>query len=200
MVERKKTLVMKQSKALLWVAALVSLVAFTNCKGKTGPAGTEPSTEEAVMPAATDTATIVVPPAPAAVTPPAKTPEKTTSGSKQEKPAPVAPVDESEHVFEVVETMPEFPGGQAELMKYLNKNMKYPVAAAEKGVEGNVVVQFVVYKDGSIVDPVVVKSVDPILDKEAIRVVSSMPKWKPGVQGGKIVRTKYTLPVKFELK
>ncbi len=85
-------------------------------------------------------------------------------------------------------------------MQYLSKNIKYPTIAQENGVQGRVIVQFVVNKDGSIVDPVVARSVDPYLDKEAIRVVSSMPKWKPGMQRGKPVRVRYTLPVAFKLQ
>lgn len=105
-----------------------------------------------------------------------------------------------EEVFQVVEKMPEFPGGMQELMKYLQKNIKYPSISQENGVQGRVIVQFVVNKDGSIVDPVVVKSVDPYLDKEALRVVKTMPKWSPGEQRGKPVRVKYTLPVQFRLQ
>ncbi len=105
-----------------------------------------------------------------------------------------------EEVFMVVENMPEFPGGMGELMKFLSKNIKYPTIAQENGVQGRVIVQFVVNKDGSIVDPVVVRSVDPYLDKEALRVVKAMPKWKPGMQRGKAVRVKYTVPVTFKLQ
>lgn len=110
------------------------------------------------------------------------------------------PEEKEEEVFQVVEKMPEFPGGMAELMKYLQKNIKYPSIAQENGIQGRVIVQFVVNKDGSIVDPVVMKSVDPYLDKEALRVVKAMPKWTPGEQRGKPVRVKYTLPVQFRLQ
>ncbi|MFA6812329.1 MAG: TonB family protein [Bacteroidaceae bacterium] len=103
-------------------------------------------------------------------------------------------------IFDVVEKMPEFPGGMAALMTYLSKNIKYPTIAAENGTQGRVIVQFVVNRDGSIVDPKVVRSVDPYLDKEAIRVISSMPKWKPGMQRNKPVRVKYTVPVMFRLQ
>ena len=97
--------------------------------------------------------------------------------------------------------MPEFPGGQAELMKYLASNVKYPVIAQENGIQGRVICQFVVNKDGSIVDVEVVRSGgDPSLDKEAVRVIKSMPKWKPGKQRGKAVRVKYTVPVLFRLQ
>lgn len=103
-------------------------------------------------------------------------------------------------IFQVVEVMPEFPGGMGECLKFLGKNIKYPTIAQENGVQGRVIVQFVVNKDGSIVDPVVVRSVDPYLDKEALRVIKSMPKWKPGQQRGKAVRVKYTVPVTFKLQ
>lgn len=107
--------------------------------------------------------------------------------------------EKEEEIFQVVENMPEFPGGMAELMKFLQKNIKYPTISQENGVQGRVIVQFVVNRDGSIVDPVVMRSVDPYLDKEALRVVKSMPKWKPGEQRGKPVRVKFTLPVMFRL-
>ena len=118
--------------------------------------------------------------------------------------APVeAPVEEEEEevVFMVVETMPEFPGGQQALFKYLSENVKYPVIAQENGIQGRVICQFTVNKDGSIVDVQVVRSGgDASLDKEAVRVIKSMPKWKPGKQRGKAVRVKYTVPVNFKLQ
>lgn len=110
------------------------------------------------------------------------------------------PVEKEEEIFQVVEAMPEFPGGTAELMKWLQKNIKYPSISQENGVQGRVIVQFVVNRDGSIVDPVVLRSVDPYLDKEALRVVKAMPKWKPGEQRGKAVRVKFTLPIQFRLQ
>ena len=117
----------------------------------------------------------------------------------------VPPVVETEKVDEdvihvSVEFMPEFPGGTAALMKYLGANIKYPTISQEMGSAGKVIVQFVVDKDGTITDPTVVRGVDAYLDKEAIRVISSMPKWKPGVQNGKKVRVKYTVPVVFRLQ
>ncbi|MDD2996586.1 MAG: energy transducer TonB [Paludibacter sp.] len=108
--------------------------------------------------------------------------------------------EEDNVVFQVVEKMPSFPGGDAALFKFLNENVKYPVIAQENGVQGRVICQFVVNRDGSIVDVEVVRSVDPSLDKEAIRVIKSMPKWSPGQQRGKPVRVKYTLPVNFRLQ
>ena len=118
--------------------------------------------------------------------------------------APVeAPAEEEEEevVFVVVESMPEFPGGQQALFKFLSENIKYPVIAQENGIQGRVICQFTVNKDGSIVDIEVVRSGgDPSLDKEAVRVIKSMPKWKPGKQRGKPVRVKYTVPVSFKLQ
>ena len=114
-----------------------------------------------------------------------------------------APVEEEEEevIFVVVESMPEFPGGQQALFKYLAENVKYPVIAQENGIQGRVICQFVVHKDGSIVVVVAVRSSgEPSLDKEAVRVINSMPKWKPGKQRGKPVRVKYTVPVNFRLQ
>ncbi|KAA6334551.1 hypothetical protein EZS27_017132 [termite gut metagenome] len=107
---------------------------------------------------------------------------------------------EEQVIFEVVENMPEFPGGMSELMQYFSKNIKYPTIAQENGTQGRVIVQFVVNRDGSIVDPVVVRSIDPYLDREALRVIMAMPKWKPGMQRGKSVRVKFTVPVQFRLQ
>ena len=119
----------------------------------------------------------------------------------EEKIAEPEPVKEEEtKVFDVVEQMPSFPGGPSALMQYLNSNIKYPVVAEENGVQGRVVCTFVVERDGSITDVRVVKSVDPSLDKEAVRVVKSMPKWIPGKQNGSAVRVKYTVPVTFRLQ
>ena len=118
----------------------------------------------------------------------------------------VAPTVEEEEpeeaeIFEVVEKMPEFPnGGMVGLMQFLSKNIKYPPIAQENGTQGRVIVQFVVNKDGSIVDAKVIRSVDPYLDKEALRVINAMPKWNPGEQRGKPVRVKYTVPVTFRLQ
>lgn len=103
-------------------------------------------------------------------------------------------------VFDVVEQMPSFPGGPSALMKYLSENVRYPVVAQENGVQGRVVVSFVVEKDGHITDVKVVRSVDPSLDKEAARVVKSMPSWIPGKQNGSAVRVKYNVPVSFKLQ
>jgi protein TonB len=115
-------------------------------------------------------------------------------------PVEVAEEKNMDIAYEVVEEMPEFPGGMAECLKFIGKNIKYPTIAQENGVQGRVIIQFVVNQDGSIVDPVVMRSVDPYLDKEALRVIKMMPKWKPGKQRGKAVRVKYTVPVTFKLQ
>jgi len=112
----------------------------------------------------------------------------------------VPPAVEETKIFEVVEQMPSFPGGDAALMQFLSKNIKYPVVAEENGIQGRVIATFVVERDGSITDVKVVKSVDPSLDKEAVRVLKSMPKWIPGKQNGSNVRVKYTVPVTFRLQ
>ncbi len=114
-----------------------------------------------------------------------------------------APVEEEEEevIFVVVESMPEFPGGQQAMMRYIAENIKYPVIAQENGIQGRVICQFVVEKDGKVSDIQVVRSSgEASLDKEAQRVIGSMPKWKPGKQRGKPVRVKYTLPVNFRLQ
>ena len=116
-------------------------------------------------------------------------------------PPPPAPKPEvSNKVFDVVEEMPHFPGGAAALQAFLSSNTKYPVVAQENGVQGRVIVSFVVERDGSITDVRVVRSVDPSLDREASRVVRSMPRWSPGKQNGSAVRVKYTVPVVFRLQ
>ena len=131
-------------------------------------------------------------------------------GAEESKQAPKVKytevkVDESEAkpsdvTFQVVEEMPEFPGGMQECMVFLAKNVKYPVAAQEAKIEGRVIVQFVVKKDGTIADPIVMRGVSPELDAEALRVVSLMPNWKPGRQRGKAVNVKYTIPIMFRLQ
>ena len=113
---------------------------------------------------------------------------------------PVKPKEEENKVFDVVEQMPSYPGGNGALMQYLSSHIKYPVIAEENGIQGRVICTFVVERDGSITDVRIAKSVDPSLDKEAMRVVSSMPKWIPGKQNGSAVRVKYTLPVTFRLQ
>lgn len=120
--------------------------------------------------------------------------------AKEEIAQPEPPKEEENKVFDVVEEQPSFPGGQGALMQWLHDNIKYPVIAAENGIEGRVIVQFVVSKSGSISNVNVVRGVDPSLDKEAVRVVSNMPNWTPGKQNGTTVNVRYTLPVTFKLQ
>lgn len=110
------------------------------------------------------------------------------------------PEFEESKVFDVVEEMPQFPGGYAALLEYLAKNIQIPVDAEENGVQGRVICTFVVERDGSLGDIRVVKSVEPSLDQEAVRVIKSMPKWTPGKQNGSYVRVQYTVPVQFCLQ
>ena len=131
-----------------------------------------------------------------------------TEDAKEEVVAPVStdvtavPTDSvaKDEVFMVAEQMPEFPGGMKELLKFLQDNLKYPENAMKKNVQGRVIVQFVVEKDGTPTEFNVVRSVDPDLDAEALRVLQTMPKWKPGMQRGEVVRVKFTVPVSFKLQ
>lgn len=117
------------------------------------------------------------------------------------KPKENIPIDPNDmKIYEVVEEMPSFPGGMSALMTWLSQNIKYPAVAAEAKVEGRVMTQFVIEKDGSINDVKVIQSVDPSLDKEAVRVVKNMPRWTPGKQNGLAVRVKYTFPLTFKLQ
>ena len=118
--------------------------------------------------------------------------------------APVPSMDElaqkgTDHVYQVVDEMPQFPGGNRAMMAYIGQNIKYPAEAVAKGIEGRVVVQFVVNKEGDLQDIKVMKSIDPLLDQEAIRVISSMPKWTPGKLKGEAVNIQYTLPIQFNI-
>lgn len=110
-----------------------------------------------------------------------------------------AQTKKNDMVFDVVEVMPQYPGGQIAMLQYLMKNIKYPEQAVKEGIQGRVTVRFIVEKDGSISDVKPVLSVHPLLNKEAVRVVKSMPKWTPGKQNGKPVRVRFNLPVMFKL-
>ena len=111
-----------------------------------------------------------------------------------------AQTKKNDMLFSVVEVMPQYPGGQIAMMKYIMENMKYPEQAMKEGIQGRVTVRFIVEKDGSISDVKPVLSVHPLLNKEAVRVVESMPKWTPGKHNGKPVRVRFNLPVMFKLK
>lgn len=110
-----------------------------------------------------------------------------------------AQTKKNDMVFDVVEVMPQYPGGQIAMLKYIMENMKYPKQAMKEGIQGRVAVRFIVEKDGSISDVKPILSVHPLLNKEAVRVVKSMPKWTPGKQNGKPVRVRFNLPIMFKL-
>jgi protein TonB len=112
----------------------------------------------------------------------------------------VREVVDEEQIFTIVEEMPSFPGGDAALMKYLGNNIKYPAIAKDAGIQGTVYVTFVVNEQGLVKDAKVLRSIGGGCDEEAIRVVQSMPKWKPGKQRGKSVKVQYNLPIRFTLK
>lgn len=107
---------------------------------------------------------------------------------------------QNDKVYEKVEVMPEYPGGMQALFEYMQNNIKYPVEAQKQKIEGRVIVAFIIEKDGSITDIHPLKAVHPLLDKEAVRMVSNMPKWKPGEVKGKTVRVSFALPVNFKLQ
>lgn len=112
---------------------------------------------------------------------------------------PQMPVPQDSDVVRTVEQLPEFPGGMVAFMKWLTRNLHYPVQAQQQRIEGRVVVSFIVNKDGSIASPKVVKSADPLLDSEALRVIRMMPRWKPGILDEKPCRTMFAIPINFKI-
>ena len=125
---------------------------------------------------------------------------KVVKSDEQSKADAATPQTDKSRTFDVVEQMPEYPGGASALFQFLAKNIKYPAEAEKAGIQGRVILTFVVEKDGTISEPTVVKSVDPVLDAEAVRVISAMPNWVPGRQNGEVVRVKYAVPVTFALQ
>ncbi len=109
-------------------------------------------------------------------------------------------LENGEQVFRVVEVMPKFPGGDAELLKFIAKNVKYPQESQNKGEQGRVICSFVVTKDGTLTNYKVIRGISPALDQEAVRVLQMMPRWTPGTQKGKPVAVKYTVPITFKLQ
>ena len=109
-------------------------------------------------------------------------------------------LENGEQVFRVVEVMPKFPGGDAELLKFIAKNVKYPQESQEKGEQGRVICSFVVTKDGTLTNYKVLRGISPALDQEAVRVLQMMPRWTPGTQKGEPVAVKYTVPITFKLQ
>ena len=130
--------------------------------------------------------------------------EDDAASAQVEAYTPPAVVEEeeesSQQIFTVVETMPEFPGGQGALLQYLAKSIKYPVIAQENGIQGRVVLSFVIEKDGRLTNIQVLQTPDRSLSEEAIRVLNKSPKWSPGKQRNQVVRVKYTLPVDFRVQ
>ena len=175
MLNRKRTQNIMVGKYLMFIPVVALLLLFSNCANK--------KTDKAQSD--TEKADTVV-----AVEPEKKAEPQAEATLPQEK---------TDSIYSVVETMPDYPGGQKELLSFLSRNIKYPTKAEENKIQGRVVIQFVVNKDGSVSDAKVVRSVDPELDKEALRVVNSMPQWKPGMQKGEAVSVKYTIPIAFRL-
>ena len=175
MLNRKRTHNIMVGKYLMFIPVVALLLLFSNCANK--------KTDKAQSD--TEKADTVV-----AVEPEKKAEPQAEATLPQEK---------TDSIYSVVETMPDYPGGQKELLSFLSRNIKYPTKAEENKIQGRVVIQFVVNKDGSVSDAKVVRSVDPELDKEALRVVNSMPQWKPGMQKGEAVSVKYTIPIAFRL-
>lgn len=193
-IGRTKYLIFLPLAALLMIVSNIEMVARTTkeltkevLKQNTEQVVSQPETAYALLQPveATETATLQ---------------DKKTAKKTQENSVPQEKkVDPKETVFEVVEDMPDFPGGQNGLMEYLNKNMRYPVEAQTNGIQGRVIVEFIVTKDGSLRDIKTVRSINQYLDKEAERVIAAMPKWKPGKQRGQNVNVKFTVPISFRL-
>ena len=112
---------------------------------------------------------------------------------------PQIPITTDSVVLKTVEQLPEFPGGIVQFMKWLTRNLRYPSVAQSQRIQGKVVISFIINKDGSIASPTIVQSADPLLDREAMRVIRMMPHWKPGLQDGKPCRTMFAIPVNFQL-
>ena len=131
-------------------------------------------------------------------------PTDVTKAEKQEQVQVVAEdedtLENGEQVFRVVEVMPKFPGGDAELLKFIAKNVKYPQESQDKGEQGRVICSFVVTKDGTLTNYKVLRGISPALDQEAVRVLQMMPRWTPGTQKGEPVAVKYTVPITFKLQ
>ena len=112
---------------------------------------------------------------------------------------PQVTADKDSTILQTVEQIPEFPGGIVQFMKWITHNLHYPPQAQQQKIQGKVVVSFIINKDGSISSPTIVQSVDPLLDREAMRVIKMMPRWKPGIEDGKPCRTMFAIPINFVL-
>lgn len=175
MMNKTKSPTLKLMKYLLILPLAFILILANSCVNQDKKEGRDVATESsAAVPGSADTLDII--------------------------PEEVDMIEDNSEVFVVVEKQPEFPGGNAAMMKFLGDNIKYPAVAQENGIQGRVIVNFVVEKDGALSDVQVARSQDAALDKEAVRVIESMPRWKPGTQRGEAVRVRYTLPVVFRLQ
>ena len=171
MMNKTKSPALKLAKYLTVIPLVLLLMTLNSCLNKEKQTGESTTTET--------------------VSPPPETPTVSPEAAGKE---------EKGEVFVAVEEQPLYPGGNAAMMKFLGDNIKYPVAAQKNGIQGRVITNFVVEKDGSLTDIKIVRGADPLLDAEAVRVIQSMPKWKPGTQKGQIVRVRFTLPVVFRLQ
>lgn len=186
MLNRRRTSNIMISKYLMFIPVVALLLLFSNCANN--KSGQEKSAAET-----TETARAVEQ---GKAVEPEKTVQTSVAITEAEKKDEIG----DDKVFEVVEHMPEFPGGNQELMKFLSSNIKYPTNAEKNKIQGRVIIQFLVSKEGSIKNAKIVRSVDKELDAEALRVINAMPKWKPGMHKGEAVNVKYTVPVVFRLQ
>lgn len=173
MMNKTKSPVLKLAKYLLIIPLSFLLIAANSCVNRDKNSQSDTTTEDVVS--ATDSTDIA-------------------------DPLLDKPIEDNSEIFVVVEEQPQFPGGNVAMMKFLNENIKYPVEAQRNGVQGRVICNFIVEKDGRLSEFNVVRGVDPLLDQEALRVLKSMPNWTPGKQRGEEVRVRFTLPVVFRLQ
>lgn len=199
MMNKKRTKEIGRTKYLIFLPLAILLMIVSNIEmvARTTKDFAKGVIEQATNQIVSQPETVNTPQQPAETTEVATLQDK--KGVQQDKPIVQKEKDQNDVVFEVVEVMPEFPQGMQALMNFLSKNIKYPVEAHATGAQGRVIVSFVVRKDGSISDIKTVRSIDPYLDKEAERVISTMPKWTPGKQRGQAVNVRFTVPVMFRL-
>lgn len=201
MMNKRRTKEIGRTKYLLFLplAALLMIVSNIEMVARTTKDFAKEVIEQATKQIDSQAEVVNIPQLLAEVIEVATLQDKKGTQQEKEKPVPQKGKDQDEVVFEVVEQMPDFPGGMQALMEYLSKNVKYPVKAYENKTQGRVIVSFVVKKDGSISNTEIIRSVDQYLDKEAERVIAAMPKWKPGKQRGQAVNVRFTVPVMFKL-
>ena len=186
-------------KAVAVVGISVGLAALTSCKSHKNVFVPEPLAGEVMYEPEPLRGKVPIPPAEQTSTGQEEQPEPTTLEEPKTMVVQSDTISQPMLVGDIVPQMPQFPGGQEALMQFLVDNVNYPEVARKKKIEGRVVVQFIVEKDGSIGEQKVLRSVHPVLDAEAMRVVNIMPKWVPGMIDGKPARVKYALPVTFKL-